>query len=576
MKHALSWVIAAIVLVGCASEAIPQPTEIPVRTATVPAATQTPLPPGASTAARIRARGFVRVGVRYDLRPFGFINEQGEPEGYGVDVGRELARRWLGDPQAAEFQQVRSDTAVEHLLSGDIDIAISALTHSQQWEAGADFALPTFNDGQSLLVPGQDAATVNGPGALQGKLVGVVSWGGAEDALKSVVPFTLTVQNFDRFDAAVAALGAGEVDVVAAERRRLFWGMSLLPGSTIVGQYTVEPVAIAYPQNDAYFADMVNLTLQDMVVDGAYAKLYQRWFSQEIPPPIEVWPEQNPDAPTMVPGLEQAPLFTAVPDTIAAIQQRGRLSVAVVPDQSPFAYFDSGGALVGYDVSLVRLLAERWLADPTAVDFLPASLQDGMEMVRSGQADMLVGAAPHTRANELLLDFSTTTYVDGQGLMIWAGSPITTVRDLVGQRVAVVDGSGSREVLLAEAQAEGVSVTIVPQASIQDCVTLMNESQVVAVGGDRLDLLASAYETPGLGVLPLRLTQVPLAIGLPAGDSAFRDLVNLTLQAMRVDGQFDGIYGAWFNDGPPAQALWPGAPYRLLKLEVAAVPAADN
>ena len=65
-------------------------------------------------------------------------------------------------------------------------------------------------------------------------------------------------------------------------------------------------------------------------------------------------------------------------------------------------------------------------------------------------------------------------------------------------------------------------------------------------------------------------------MGLPPGDSAFRDLVDLTLQAMRAEGQFDGLYGTWFDDGPPAQALWPGAPYRLLKLEVAAVPSADN
>ena len=68
-------------------------------------------------------------------------------------------------------------------------------------------------------------------------------------------------------------------------------------------------------------------------------------------------------------------------------------------------------------------------------------------------------------------------------------------------------------------------------------------------------------------MLPLRLTQVPLALGLPPGDSAFRDLVNLTLQAMKVEGEYDSLYTAWFDDVPPAPDIWPGAPYRALYLE---------
>jgi ABC-type amino acid transport substrate-binding protein len=97
---------------------------------------------------------------------------------------------------------------------------------------------------------------------------------------------------------------------------------------------------------------------------------------------------------------------------------------------------------------------------------------------------------------------------------------------------------------------------------------LLQQGQVAAVAGERSVLLGPAYATPGLGLLPLRLTQVPLALGLPPGDSAFRDLVNLTLQAMKAGGQLDGLYGAWFTDGPLPLGMWPGAPYRSLRLEV--------
>jgi ABC-type amino acid transport substrate-binding protein len=67
-------------------------------------------------------------------------------------------------------------------------------------------------------------------------------------------------------------------------------------------------------------------------------------------------------------------------------------------------------------------------------------------------------------------------------------------------------------------------------------------------------------------MLPLHLTQVPLALALPPGDSAFRDLVNMTLLAMKADRQFDTIYSTWFDDTPIALENWPGAPYRSLSL----------
>ena len=64
----------------------------------------------------------------------------------------------------------------------------------------------------------------------------------------------------------------------------------------------------------------------------------------------------------------------------------------------------------------------------------------------------------------------------------------------------------------------------------------------------------------------LHRVEVPLALGLPPGDSAFRDLVNMTLLAMKADRQFDTIYSTWFDDTPVALEDWPGSPYRPLSL----------
>jgi ABC-type amino acid transport substrate-binding protein len=390
--------------------------------------------------------------------------------------------------------------------------------------------------------------------------VAVVTWSGAEESLWGAVSFTPTIQTYSRFDEAVEALSLGNVDAVADLRQRLFWGKFLFPETAIVGQYTSAPLAIAFPQNDAFFADLVNLTFQEMVADGTLAALYARWFDPEQPPAVERWPGEG------VPALMNTPMTTDARDTITAIQSRGRLAVAMINGRAPFAYLNEEGSPIGYDVSLVRAMAERWLNDAAAVDVMSVQADTGIELLRTGQVDLLIGGVAHDRATEMSIDLSLTTYVAGEGLMIQAGSPISTMTSLQGQQVAVLGEGQSREVLLAAAQSAGVSLTVLPQPSVEAAIVQLQEGQVAAIAADRAVLLGPAYATPGLGVLPLRLTQIPLALGLPPGDSAFCDLVDLTLQTMKSDGQLDAIYSAWFDDAPPTLEVWPGTPYRTLRL----------
>ncbi|MCP4538543.1 MAG: transporter substrate-binding domain-containing protein [Chloroflexi bacterium] len=570
----ISWLVlvllfVVLLLTACngekSTETAPTSTPgAPPTVASVATSIPTPLPDDATTAARIRARGKLIVGVRYDLPPFGYITDEGDVAGFGVDMGREMALRWLGNADAVEFLQVRSDTAIDRLQAGHADIIITSLIHTQDQEAGADFSQPYFMDGHALLMRSADAAVFGGLENLQGRTVGVVAWEGVDDVLAASVPFTLTFQNYDRFDAAVGGLGLGEVDAVADLRHRLFWGNRMFPETAIVGQHTSASVAFVFVQNDPFFADLVNLTFQEMVADGAYAELYSRWFGIEFPLNVERWSGAE------VPSLADAPIVASVPDTISAIQSRGRLAVAMPIDHPPFAYTDTLGSPVGYEVNLVQRLAGRWLGDGAAVDFITTTVEMGREMLLAGQVDMLIGGLEHTCAAELEMDFGLTTYMAGEGLLLWAGTPVTDLLDLNGQPIAVVEGS--QEVVQAAADAVGVQLTLMVRPSVESAIALLEGGYAVAVAGDRADLLGPAYATPGIGVLPLRLDHVPLALGLPAGDSAFRDLVNLTLLAMKAEGEFDALYFAWFDDHPPALEAWPGTPYRALHLDVAIQP----
>jgi len=555
-------ILVLIVLTGCGSAEPVDPTPSPFPTPTPQPPTPTPLPEGASVAAHIRARGELRVGVRYDLYPFGFITDDGELSGFEVDLGRELARRWLGDPEAVSFQQVRSDTALHHLTDSDVDIVLAALIHTQERETAVDFSIPYFEDGQAFLIRSANTGAIQGLEDLQGRPVGVLSWTDSREALESAAPFTPTLQIYNRFDTAVSALGTGEVDAVAELRKRLYWGIDILDQGAIVGQYTHVPVAVAFPENEPFLADLVNVTLQEMFADGTYAEICAEWFPEDLTPLIDRWPGEESVF------LADAPVTFNEQDTVSAIQLRGHLLVAMPTDRSPFSMADANGAPAGYEVSLVREMAKRWMGESAAVEFITTTVDGGKEMVRTGQADVVIGGVPHTRAAELNIDFSLPTYIDGEGFLVRAGTTITDAANLDGQSVVALAGSDGEAILQSAAQEAGVTIDVRPATPLNTALTLLDEEQVIAVVGKRSLLQRTAHNNPALAVLPLQLTREPLALGLPPGDSNFRDLVNLTLQGMKADGSWDDIYNTWFTDSPPEIQAWPGAPNVPLHIEV--------
>ena len=50
------------------------------------------------------------------------------------------------------------------------------------------------------------------------------------------------------------------------------------------------------------------------------------------------------------------------------------------------------------------------------------------------------------------------------------------------------------------------------------------------------------------------------------------DALNPDDPAILVEGEFDALYTAWFDDAPPPIEVWPGVPYRPLQLQVPVTP----
>lgn len=543
--------LGIVLLTGCSDLAGLLQTETqaePVLTYVAP--TPEPFPAQVTTAARIRERGAIIVGIRYDLEPFSFISANGELAGLEIDLAHELAQRWLGNPEAVIFRQLRSDTAAQHLIEGDVDIVLAGVPHTRNNEQEIDFSPPYFINGDALLTFPDTG--IRALGDVNGRTIGVVSWTNAGQRLKSAAPVTPTLTVYDNFFQVTEALRTRQIEAYADERHRLERARRLISGAEIVGQYSQVPFALGFRENDPFFANLVTLTFQDMTADGTCEALFARWLPGTPPPTL---PRLPGNAPT--PSIGDAPQERATADLSAAIKTRGTLRIGYLIDLWPYSANRDDGVPTGFEVRLLERVAEVWFGSREAVEMVPVTRESGLQALLNGEVDVLAGGWIQSRELELQADTSLVLFDDGVSLFSLSAAPYRTLQELVGRPVGVVANSDGAAAILQLTQLAGGPLNALSYPTRDEAVAALQRGEVVAVLAERGLVLSPLYRQAGFTLADARLTYRPVSYVLPQGDSNFRDWFNETLMQLHDNGVFREVYTTWFDDPAPAAPLWP-------------------
>ena len=101
----------------------------------------------------IKARGVLRVGVKYDSPPFGALDPRtSQVTGFDIDLARAIAKTILGDENKVQLVQVTSVNRIPQLENGNIDLIIATMTITQDRLKQIDFSNVYYVAGESLLV----------------------------------------------------------------------------------------------------------------------------------------------------------------------------------------------------------------------------------------------------------------------------------------------------------------------------------------------------------------------------------------------------------------------------------------
>lgn len=205
----------------------------------------------------IKESGKITIGVFSDKNPFGYVDENGEYQGYDVYFADRLAKD-LG--VEVEYVSTEPASRVEYLKTGKVDVILANFTVTDERAESVDFCLPYMKVALGVVSP--DSALITAPEDLNGKTL-IVAKGTTAEAYFSENYPDVNLLKFDQYADAYNALLDGRGDALSTDNTEvLAWAL----------------------QNEGYSVGIESLGNQDTIAP-AVAKGNQTlldWINDEI------------------------------------------------------------------------------------------------------------------------------------------------------------------------------------------------------------------------------------------------------------------------------------------------------
>jgi cystine transport system substrate-binding protein len=272
-------------------------------------------------------------------------------------------------------------------------------------------------------------------------------------------------------------------------------------------------------------------------------------------------PEATARPPTSAPAslatveVEKVPTTVSRPITTTAglsdwerIRTAGRLIVGLSSGYRPFAYYDGGSELDGFDVAILREIAGRLGLTPWTRDLAPGGV---MEALRTRQIDLAL-LDPSGAANDGgAVDFTKPYHICRDVILAAEGSAAGEVRtpaDLTAYKIGLLGGSRHEAWLRRTLIDPGLM-----QPSALFTFTLVSP-MVTALQDGRIDLaiLDSVQAQPllkrgGVRLVGLDLNRQDRSLAVPVGFDRLREEVDAALAEMARDGTLTRLTGQYLG-----------------------------
>lgn len=249
----------------------------------------------------------------------------------------------------------------------------------------------------------------------------------------------------------------------------------------------------------------------------------------------------------------------ACADQVADIKQRGTLACGVLGTDEPFSFVDLASRdIIGYDVDMCKAIAKKLGVNATLKQLAVAARLPELEQ---GRVDVLAASLTHNKEREAKIDFSLSTFITGQKVMVKKDGGVHKYTDLAGKKVLTVKGSTMEQNMKS---AVPTSVIVAFDNSPQAFLALqqgkgdgyVNDETSLIDDFSKLGALQKDYV-----ILPESISTEHLALGLKKGEAGMKAVVDGVLRDMEKSGEANALFMKWF--GPTTKMKFPTRTFKI-------------
>ena len=240
------------------------------------------------TLQQIKKSGQIKIGYRVSEPPMSFLDKDGNPTGYSIDLCKSIAievENKIGADVKVEYVPVTAGGRFKALGDNKIDILCGSTTKTLSRSELVDFTQLTFVTGASLMTL-KDNKDFDSSG-LDGKKIGVVKATTTAVELKKLIRETSTdaeVVLFNSANESIDALRKKKIDAFSSDQIVLI-GIALKtddPMSFEISDsvFSFEPFALAVRRNDADFRLVADRVISHLYRSKKILEIYDKWIGK--------------------------------------------------------------------------------------------------------------------------------------------------------------------------------------------------------------------------------------------------------------------------------------------------------
>ncbi|MGK5530781.1 glutamate ABC transporter substrate-binding protein [Streptomyces sp. URMC 129] len=242
--------------------------------------------------------------------------------------------------------------------------------------------------------------------------------------------------------------------------------------------------------------------------------------------------------------VESYPPARIAGSAVEDIRERGQLVVGIDQNSYLWGYRSpQTGEIVGFDIDLVRAIAEDLLGPGAEVRFLAIPTDQRIPALRDGVVDMVVRTMSITCERWEEVAFSTAYFETGQQLLVPDDSPIEGFDDsLDGMRVCRANGSTAARLLDSESH----GAQLVGADNHLDCLVRVQLGLADALMTDGALAAGHLAQDPSMRLADTALTHESYGVAMNLADTDLVSWVNAVLEDYRAPGP-DGEPSEWLR-----------------------------